>query len=278
MTSTALPVRGQNLAKSIGAYAALAGMVTKTFLALNWSAWVRILQSLVGLVVFVYFWRAVYANSASIAGLALETTLGYIMLARIFQPLGFFDMIFEFGYQLSQGGIAALLVRPLDVQFAYYVQGLANLAVALGRQVPVAVVALLVFRLHWPTDPLTWAVFIVSALIGRSVLFCMDWLFACFTLYTTDSWGLYITSIGLTTFFGGGLVPLAMMPAWLRLIVQNTPFAQSIYVPISLLSGVTPLSQAPRLLLIQLLWLGGMAAVSRGFFNVALRRITIQGG
>ena len=267
-----------SLRRQGAAYAALAGMVTKTFLAFNWSAWVRILQSLVGLVVFVYFWRAVYANSASIAGLALETTLGYIMLARIFQPLGFFDMIFEFGYQLREGGIAALLVRPLDVQFAYYVQGLANLAVSLGRQLPVVLVALLLFRLRWPADPLTWAVFIVSALIGRSVLFCMDWLLACVTLYTTNEWGLYIASIGLTTFFGGGLVPLTMMPAWLRLIVENTPFAQGIYVPISLLSGVTPLSEAPRLLLIQLLWLAGMLAVSRGFFNVALRRITIQGG
>ena len=263
---------------NLAAYAALAAMVTKSFLAFRWAAWTRLLQSLIGLVIFVFFWRAVYANSASIAGLALETTLGYIMLARIFRPLGYFDLIFEFSYQLREGGIAELLVRPLDVQLAYYVQGLANLAVALGQQVPLVVVALLVFRLRVPTDPLTWAVFLLSALIGRSVMFCLDFVLGCLTLYTTNDWGLNIASLGLTTFFGGGLVPLAMMPAWLRLIVQNTPFAQGVYVPIALLSGVLPLSEAPRLLLTQCVWLAGMLLVSRGFFNIALRRITIQGG
>jgi len=262
----------------LGAYAALAGMVTKTFLAYNWQTWTRLLQSLIGLVVFVYFWRAVYANSASVAGLALDTTLGYIMLARIFRPLGYFDLIFEFSYQLREGGIAELLVRPLDVQLAYYVQGLANLAVALGQQAPVLVVALLFFHLRFPSDPLTWAIFIVSVLLGRSVMFCLDFVLGCLTLYTTNEWGLNIASLGLTTFFGGGLVPLVMMPAWLRLIVQNTPFAQGIYVPLALLSGVLPLSEAQRLLLIQLLWLVGMLIVSRGFFNIAIRRITIQGG
>jgi len=265
-------------AVNLRGYAALAGMVTKTFLAYSWQALTRLLQSVIGLVVFVYFWRAVYANSASIAGLALDTTLGYIMLARIFRPLGYFDMIFEFSYQLREGGIAELLVRPLDVQLAYYVQGLANLAVMLGQQAPVVLVALLAFHLRFPTDPLTWAVFAASLLLGRSIMFCLDYMLGCVTLYTTNEWGLNIASIGLTTFFGGGLVPLAMMPAWLQLIVNNTPFAQGVYVPIALLSGVLPLSDAPRLLLTQCLWLVGMIIASRGFYNVAIRRITIQGG
>lgn len=260
------------------AYAALAGMVVKSFLAFNWAAWMRILQSLVSLVVFVYLWRAIYAHTTSIAGLAFETTVGYIMLARIFQPLGNFDLIFEFGFQLRRGGIAHLLVRPLDIQLAYYAQGLATLGLALARQLPVILVALLVFKLHWPTNPLVWGVFAVSALLGRSVLFCLDWMLGCVTLYVTNAWGLWLACLGLTSFLGGGLVPLNMMPDWLQLMVQNTPFAQAIYVPIALLSGVTPLSEAPRLLLIQLLWLVGIAVVSRLVFAVAIQRITVQGG
>ena len=267
-----------SLRRESAAYAALAAMVPKMFLVYNGAAWARILQSLVGLVVFVYLWRAIYANSTSFAGLAFETTIGYIMLARIFQPLANFDLIFEFGGQLRFGGIAHLLVRPLDIQLAYYAQGLATLGLALARQLPVALVALLVFKLHWPTDPLAWGVFALSALLCRSILFCLVWMLACVTLYVTEPWGLWVACLGLTAFLGGGLVPLVMMPDWLRLIVQNTPFAQAIYVPISLLSGVTPLNEAPRLLLIQLLWVVGMAALSRWVFAVAIRRITVQGG
>jgi ABC-type uncharacterized transport system permease subunit len=69
-----------------------------------------------------------------------------------------------------------------------------------------------------------------------------------------------------------------MMPAWLRTIAVNTPFAQAIYVPISLLTGVSPLAAASRLLLGQLAWLLGLLPLSRLVFNRALRRITVQGG
>lgn len=260
------------------AYAALAGMVTKTFLVYNWHAVISILQSLISMVVFVYFWRAIYATTASIAGLSLDTTLSYILLVRIFQPLSKFNMGGEFSHQLHEGGIVHLLVRPLHLQLAYYVQGLATLVVELGRQLPVVLVALLFFHLHWPTNPAVWGVFIISALLGHSVLFCFDWILGCVAFYTTSAWGLGFAVLALAMFFGGLMVPLNMMPDWLQWIAQNTPFAQAIYVPISFLSGLSPLSEAPRLLLIQLVWLAGMLPLSRLVFAVAIRRITVQGG
>ncbi len=260
------------------AHAALAGMVTKTFFIYHWSAIIAVFQSLIGMVVFVYFWRALYANTAAIAGLTLDMTLGYVLLARIFQPLGSLQMVGEFCHQQEQGGIALLLLRPLDIQFAYYVQGLATVAVALGRQLPVALAALLFFHLRWPTSPAAWAVFAVSALLGHSVLFCLDWMLGCLAFYTTSAWGVGFAIRGLVLFFGGVMVPPTMMPDWLRIIVQSTPFAQAIYVPVSLLSGLSPLSEAPRLLLTQLLWLAGMLPLSRLVFAAAIRRITVQGG
>jgi ABC-2 type transport system permease protein len=115
-------------------------------------------------------------------------------------------------------------------------------------------------------------------MLGRTALFASDWILGSLTFYTTEVWGLHTAVLGLTTFLSGGLVPLNMMPDWLRMIVQNTPFAQAIYVPVSLLSGVTPLSDAPRLLLIQAGWVVGMTLASRLVFRVAVRRVTVQGG
>jgi viologen exporter family transport system permease protein len=260
------------------AYLALAGMEIKTFLAFHWSALIYILQSLISMVVFVYFWRALYAETTTIAGLSLATTLAYILLVRIFQPLSNLTMIQEFAHLLRQGDLLQLLVRPLPLQQSYYIQGFASLIVSLGRQLPVLLVALLVFRLPLPTNPAVWAAFLLAALLGRSVLFCLDWLLGCISLYTTSAWGLSFAVSGLAMFLGGGLVPLPMMPTWLQVIAQSTPFAQALAVPIGLLSGLTPLSEAPRLLVIQLLWLAGLAPLSALVFRVAIRRVTIQGG
>ena len=260
------------------AYVALAGMEIKTFLAFHWSALIYIVQSLVSMVVFAYFWRALYTETSMIAGLTLPTTLSYILLVRVFQPLSNLSMIQEFAHLLRNGDLTQLLVRPLPLQCTYSVREGAKLIVSLGRQLPVLLVALLVFRLQLPSDPALWAVFLVAVVLGRSVLFCLDWLLGCISLYTTSAWGLSFAVSGLAMFLGGGLVPLPMLPDWLRLIAQHTPFAQALAVPIGLLSGLTPLSEAPRLLAIQLLWLVGLAPLSALVFRVAIRRVTIQGG
>jgi len=278
MTTTTRPPLDQSLPQRIAPYIALAAMVPKTALAYDFITWLRVLQNIISMVLFVYFWRALYAGTATIAGLTLDATLSYILLSRVFQPLSDLDLLMEFGWRLSDGGIAMLLVRPVDMQLAYYAQSLSGLALGLARQVPTLLLATFVFSLRWPGDPTVWAVFIVSALLGRSVMFCLDWILGALTFHTTEVWGLHVAVETIALFLTGGLLPLNMMPGWLRLIVQATPFAQAIYVPVSLLSGLTPLAQAPRLLLIQGLWLVGMLVVSRLFFRHSVRRITVQGG
>jgi ABC-2 type transport system permease protein len=82
----------------------------------------------------------------------------------------------------------------------------------------------------------------------------------------------------VAAFFSGALVPLALMPGWLQAAAQAMPFAQALYVPVSLLSGITPVSQAPALWLVQLGWLAALLPLSRLVFNVAVRQVTVQGG
>jgi len=69
-----------------------------------------------------------------------------------------------------------------------------------------------------------------------------------------------------------------MMPAWLQNIVMAVPFAQALGVPISLLTGITPLSEAPHVWLTQVIWILAMWLISTLFFRVAVRKITVQGG
>jgi ABC-2 type transport system permease protein len=47
---------------------------------------------------------------------------------------------------------------------------------------------------------------------------------------------------------------------------------------VSLLSGITSITDAPQVWAIQLVWLIGLALVSRWVFNQSLRKVTVQGG
>jgi ABC-2 type transport system permease protein len=141
-----------------------------------------------------------------------------------------------------------------------------------------AIIATLFFGLTWPTDPAVWGAFLVAAVLGRTVLYFFDFLLGSLTFYITEVWGLGVLIFGVGLFLSGSLVPLEMMPDWLRAFVLALPFAQTLAVPISILSGIVPVSEAPRLWLIQLAWIVGLVIASRLFFNVAIRKVTVQGG
>ena len=264
--------------RHLSVYAALFGMIPKMFMAYQIWFWVGLVLNVISMAILVFFWRAIYADTNTISGLAQNQTITYILLAFIFMPLTSNDVVWEFGSNLREGMMIHHLLRPINFQGMNYAQMFGGLVTRLALNIPMVIVAILGFGLRLPTNPLTWLAFIVSALLGFTVMFYFSWFLACFTFYTTEIWGLGVLIEGMTFFLSGALVPLVMMPMWMRTVVLSVPFAQALAVPVGLLSGITPLSEAPRIWLIQILWNNGMWVASTLFFLVAVRKITVQGG
>jgi ABC-2 type transport system permease protein len=268
----------RNWLREPGKYFAILGMVPKVYMAYQIWFWVGLVLSTIGMAILYFFWRAVYGNAEAIAGLTLNTTLTYILLAQLFRPLTDVDLIFEFGYNLREGGIIHQLLRPINFQAMYYAQSLGNLGMQLILQVPMALVATFVFGLHWPSNPAVWGAFLISALLGFTALYFFVYCAACLTFYTTEVWGLGVLFFGISAFLSGGLVPLAMMPGWLQTVVLSIPFAQALAIPINILTGITPLNQVPQVWLTQFIWVLGLWLASNLIFRIAIRKVTVQGG
>ena len=267
-----------SLRRTLSVYGAFALNMPKLFLA--YRAWVfaEVFVQLLGMVIFAYFWRAVYAGQSDIRGLSLQQTLNYVLISQVFLQLAVSRMILYLGDFLREGKIVLEMARPVDFQGRFYAETLAELAMDLTLKAPLLLVAVFAFGLTLPADPLVWGAFFVSLFIGQTALFCFDWLFCSLAFYTTEVWGLSVFREGVGTFFSGALVPLALMPGWLEAVAQALSFAQAFYIPVSLLSGITPLEDIPQLWLVQLAWLAGLFALSRIVFRVAARKVTVQGG
>jgi len=264
--------------RDLSIYSAFFTMMPKVFMAYQVWFWVGLVLNIISMAILVYFWRAIYNDTSTISGLGLNQTLTYILPAFIFMPLTSIDLIWEIGSNLREGTIIHHLLRPINFQGMNYAQMLGTLVTRLILQVPMAVAAVLLFGLRFPTDLATWLAFIISALLGFTVMFFFNWFLACLTFYTTEIWGLGVLIEGMNFFLSGALVPLVMMPEWIRTIVLSIPFAQALAVPVGLLTGITPLSEAPRVWFVQILWIFGMWLASGLFFRVAVRKITVQGG
>ncbi len=269
----------RTLRRRAGVYGAFAAIMPKMFLAYSIWVWMQFVVEVIALIIFVYFWRAVYAERSVIAGLDLNQTLSYIILAQIFTPVVHApSTISRFGHLMREGLMAIELLRPLDFQGASYVTNLAEVALSLLLHLPLALIGWLLFRYTVPLDPLIWLAFLVTLVLGNAALFFFDWIIACASFYSTESWGLGVLRFGIGTFFSGALVPLVMMPPWLQGLAATLPFAQALYVPVSLLSGITSLADMPRIWLIQLAYLLVLGLLSRLVFSRAVRQVTVQGG
>lgn len=260
-------------------YGAFAAVIPKVFMAYSIWVWMQYIVQIIAIIIMVAFWTAVYANQETLSGLTQAETLNYIVLAQIFIPLANTSgTIFYFGILMREGQMGIELLRPLDFQAATYVRNIAEVGVGLVVQIPLAIVAWLLFHFQLPTDPLIWLAFIISLVLGNAVLFCFDWIVGCVSFYSTETWGLGVMRFSIATFFSGALVPLAMMPDWLQTIAAILPFSHALYVPVSLLSGITPLADMPRIWGIQLVYLLLLGLLSRWVFKVSVRKVTVQGG
>jgi len=267
-----------NARRHFSVYAAFFAMIPKVFMAYQLWFWIGLVLNVIGMAILVFFWRAIYHETSTISGLGSSQTITYILLAFIFSPLGHTDLIWDFGNNLREGLIIHHLLRPINFQGMNYAQNFGTLITSLILQIPMAFVAVILFGLRFPTDLGTWFAFIVSALLGFTVIFFFYWFLACFTFYTTEIWGLGVLVEGMNIFLSGALVPLIMMPEWMRTVVLSIPFAQALAVPVSLLTGITPLHEAPHVWFIQILWIIGLWLSSTIFFRIAVRKITVQGG
>lgn len=267
------------LRRRAAVYGAFAAVTPKLFLAYSIWVWMDFIVHVIAVAISVAFWTAVYANRTNLSGLDLQQTLNYIILAQLFLPaVNAPSTIFYFGELITQGQIGIELLRPLDFQGATYVTNISQVAMGLVLQIPLAIVAWLLFRYQLPLDPLIWLAFLITLILGNALMFCFDWILSCAAFYSTEVWGLSVLRFAISTFFSGALVPLVMMPGWLQTIAEVLPFSQALYVPVSLISGITPLSAMPRIWLIQLGYLVILLAASRLIFRVAVRKVTVQGG
>lgn len=268
------------LRRRAAVYAGFAAMVPKGFLAYSVWVWVELFTQILTMAIMTFFWRAVFAGAedATIGGLTLQQTINYVLIAQMLAPMIESRFLSTLSSLLNDGSIGIELLRPVDMQARYLVENLAELATDMFIKAPLLLVAWLLFGLELPAHPASWAAFLLALILGRVVFFCFNWLFASLAFYTTETWGLSILYEGVSRFFSGALLPLAILPGWLQLVAALLPFAQVLYAPVGLLTGIIPLAEAPRVWLVQLAWLLGLAVVSRYVFGRALRKVTVQGG
>ena len=242
--------------------AALGGLVTQVFFGL----------------VYIFLYTALYAGESPDM---LRDTITYVWLQQMF-----FRMMFssdgELGSLIMSGGIAYMLVRPVDQHRFWVCRDVGGRFVgALMRLLPMVAIQFILpaeLRISLPDGWLSIVQFITSLLLGCVCLCELVSIIDAVTMKTLDKRGISaILSLTMMT-FSGNVIPLTLFPDSLQAMIRYQPFAQALDAPIRMYQQCAGLTEWGLNVAVQLGWIFILRWIGRAMWQKRLNNMIVQGG
>lgn len=205
-----------------------------------------VLDTLPLLVLFLV-WIAVFAQHQEIKGYSLTTILQYYFLGLVIN--GVTSSHYEAGRvnEIRNGKIDYFLIRPLSylfeilwgdvgaklVYFCFLIPFYLVLAVIINEIIPIGFASLSVSQV---------LVFGLLLLYGYLVEFLLALIIVMAGFWIEGAEGLEHFKWILVTLFSGWMIPISMMPEWMKWVVEALPFKYMYALPIGIVQGTYTLT------------------------------------
>jgi ABC-2 type transport system permease protein len=233
------------------------------------------------LIARIMLWKAIYSSQplgAAIAGFSMADMVTYYVL---------FQMIFEISWcyvhvwvipEIVSGELTRYLLLPVSYPVYASIDHLGGFF--LPRFISTMIIfppLMLLFRndisLHFSAT---------TALLGiASVMLCCIYLYAfhmCLGLMAFWFEERPPFAGVIEGFMGGAVIPIALMPGWLQHLCTVLPFKYSIYLPVQILMGRLPTSEALFGIGMQLMWICVFMLILKLMWKPGVRRYQGFGG
>lgn len=242
---------------------------------------VVVLGNLLYLIVVYFLWKAIYASAGTdvVNGMTFSDTLVYLVLATALFNFMEMYIVWDMGRDIQSGKIALDLLKPIEYRgFMFWMRSGTFVTQFFFTFLPTFIVVAAVTRGAIPFG-VNLLLFAGSVVFAVSINYSIDFLVGTICLYTESIWGINIMKQVIVTLLSGATIPIAFFPEPLKSIVYYLPF-QSIYnAPLSILLDGNPQPQTILTTLgTQLFWCVAMLLLSKLFWKVSLRQITVNGG
>lgn len=245
------------------------------------STLVIVAGNLLYLIVVYFLWKAIYASAGTdvVNGMTFSDTLIYLVLATALSNFMEMYIVWEIGRGIQSGKIALDLLKPMEYRrFLFWSYSGTFVTQFFFTFLPTFIVVALVTKGAVPLG-INLLFFTISTVMSVSINYSIDFIVGTICLYTESIWGINIMKQVIVMLLSGATIPIAFFPEPLKTIVYYLPF-QSIYnAPLTVLLDGSP---EPIALLTtlgtQLFWCVVMLIISRLFWKVSLRQITVNGG
>jgi ABC-2 type transport system permease protein len=227
--------------------------------------------------VMLGLWTSVAAE-APFRGFASQDFVAYYLAALIVRNITGSWVVWQINEEIRQGTLSMRLLRPIHPFASYAATHLSAVPLRALVAMPVAVIMLITSaRSVLATDPLDLAMFAL-ALAGAWVLtFSVLILIGTAAFWVQRSMGLADVYFGVFAVMSGYLVPLQLMPGWVRDIARYAPFRHMLSTPVEILIGRVHGGAARELVLFQWAWAAAAAIGAVLLWRRGIRRFEAYG-
>jgi len=260
-------------------YRALALAAVQRAITYRGNLLLNLLSGLVWVAMLYYLWRAVYSTHAQLGGFDWRQMRTYVLISYAVNALLSFSSLSRILASIRTGEIATELLRPIDYLWAQLAQT-AGTAVVEGLLSSVIALALgfLLLDVAPPVSLPAALLFLLSVGLGFLIKFLISFLVALLCFWTLNGLGLIWAQTALISLFSGALIPLQLMPGWLRTIALAAPFQAIVYTPLTIYLATTQGAALWWALGLQVFWVAALWALARLLWAPAARALELQGG
>jgi ABC-2 type transport system permease protein len=223
-------------------------------------------------------WTSVAAE-APFQGYSSADFVAYYLTVLIVRNLTGSWVVWQISEDVRQGLMSMRLLRPVHPFVQYAASHVAAVPLRGLVALPVAAIMLATgARDSLSHDPAQLLLFLPS--IAAAWLLTFGFLFALgsFAFYLDKSMSLMEAYFGVFAILSGYLLPLSLMPDWLRVLADWLPFRFMLAVPVEVITSRSlGAGAAAELVLAQWIWAAGVLALALTIWRAGVRRFEAVG-
>lgn len=228
---------------------------------------------------YYFLWSAIYSGKSNIQGLTVVQMTTYVAVSWMARAFYFNNLDREMAMEIKEGEVAVELIRPYSYLGMKAMQGLGEgIFRILFFSVPGMVIVGLLFPIQLSTDIPTWGFFFLSLILSFIVNTQINLLTGITTFFLFNNDGLIRAKRVVIDLFSGLLLPISFYPIWAQHIMAYFPFQSISYIPSMIFTEGFKGSQITSALLTQCIWALILFVPISLLWNIARKRMVIQGG
>ncbi|MDY8025791.1 ABC transporter permease [Paenibacillus polymyxa] len=229
--------------------------------------------------VYYFTYKAIYGDAGSIGGFTAAQMTTYVAVSWMARAFYFNNLDREISTDIRDGSIAIQMIRPYNYVLVKFMQGLGEgMFRFMLFMIPGMAIAMLLFPVKLPTDPVAWVGFLVMLFFSFMINTQINIITGLTAFFIENNEGMMRMKRVVVDLFSGLILPISLFPGWLATIAQWMPFQAITYLPGSVFTGRVKGVGIWNVLGIQVIWLVVLLVPMIIIWRLARRRLFVQGG